>query len=320
MHRRTFLAALPAMLPAAALRMQVQERLTPIIDTHIHLFDQTRPQGAPYAGGRPPGSTAPTLPSYPPRYRALARPLGIVGAIAVEASPWIEDNLWLLETAQTDTMIVGVIGDLEPDKPEFAEYLDRYHKNPLFLGIRYGNLWGRDLTKQAENATFVAGVKRLGDAGLVFETANPRIQLLEAIVRITDQVPDVRVVLDHMPGLIPAANEQAAYDQLLAELGNRPKIFCKLSSVVRRINGDVSFDVANYRDRLNRLVAAFGEDRVLYGSDWPNSDSVAPPDQIMAVVKQYVAGKSAAFREKYLWRNSVTAYRWVRRAPDQPQA
>ena len=188
MHRRTFLAALPAMLPAAALRVQVQERLTPIIDTHIHLFDQTRPQGAPYAGGRPPGSTAPTLPSYPPRYRALARPLGIVGAIAVEASPWIEDNLWLLEAAQTDTMIVGVIGDLEPDKPEFAEYLDRYHKNPLFLGIRYGNLWGRDLTKQAENATFVAGVKRLGDAGLVFETANPRIQLLEAIVRITDQV------------------------------------------------------------------------------------------------------------------------------------
>ena len=90
----------------------------------------------------------------PPRYRALARPLGVVGAIAVEASPWIEDNLWLLETAQTDTMIVGVIGNLEPDKPEFAEYLDRYHKNPLFLGIRYGNLWGRDLTKQAENGDF----------------------------------------------------------------------------------------------------------------------------------------------------------------------
>jgi hypothetical protein len=40
----------------------------------------------------------------------------------------------------------------------------------------------------------------------------------------------------------------------------------------------------------------------------------------MAVVKQYVAGKSVAFQEKYFWRNSVTAYRWVRRAPDQPQA
>jgi predicted TIM-barrel fold metal-dependent hydrolase len=316
--RRTFLSALAA-LPAGIPRSEIQEPGIPIVDTHIHLFDQTRPQGAPYAGGRPPGSTAPTLPSYPPRYRALARPLGIVGAIAVEASPWVEDNLWVLQVAQTDTMLVGVIGNLEPDKPEFAEYLDRYRKNSLFLGIRYGNLWGRDLTKQTENADFLAGIKRLADAGLVFETANPRISLLEAIVRITDKVPDLRVVLDHMPGLIPTAAEQTTYERLLAELGKRPRIFCKLSSVVRRIDGEVSFDVATYRDRLDRLVQAFGDDRVVYGSDWPNSDSVAPPDQIIAVVKQYVAGKSAAFREKYFWRNSIPAYRWVRRAPDQPQ-
>ena len=76
-------------------------------------------------------------------------------------------------------------------------------------------------------------------------------------MRITDQVPDVRVVLDHLPGLIPAANEQATYDQLLAELGNRPKIFCKLSSVVRRINGDVSFDVANYPRPLESTRRGF---------------------------------------------------------------
>ena len=317
--RRTFLCALAATLPAGVLRSEIQESAIPIIDTHIHLFDQTRPQGAPYAGGRPPGSTAPTLPSYPPRYRALARPLGIVGAIVVEASPWVEDNLWVLQVAETDTMVVGVIGNLEPDKPEFAEYLDRYRKNPLFLGIRYGNLWGRDLTKQTENAAFVAGVKRLADAGLVFETANPRIALLEAIVRLTDKVPDVRVVLDHLPGLIPAAGEQAAYERLLAELGKRPRIFCKLSNVVRRIDGEVSLDVAAYRDRLDRLVDVFGDDRVIFGSDWPNSDGVAPPDQIIAVVKQYVAGRPAAFREKYFWRNSITAYRWLRRAPDQPR-
>src|SRR3977135_452354 len=74
----------------------------PIIDTHIHLFDPTRPQGAPYSG--PPG--VPVQPSLPPRYRKLAAPLGIVGAIKVEASPWVEDNLWVLEVAERDTIIV----------------------------------------------------------------------------------------------------------------------------------------------------------------------------------------------------------------------
>ena len=67
-------------------------------------------------------------PSLPPRYRTLATPLGIVGAIKVEASPWVEDNLWVLEVAERDPIIVGVIGNLEPDKPDFAEMLDRYRQ------------------------------------------------------------------------------------------------------------------------------------------------------------------------------------------------
>src|SRR5215510_1493856 len=148
----------------------------PIIDAHIHLFDPDRPQGAPYSGPRPAPGQKP-IAAYPDRYRRLAVPLGVVGAIKVEASPWIEDNLWVLEVAQRDPIMVGVVGNLEPDKPEFAEYLDRYRKNKLFRGIRYGNIWGRDITKQAENAAFIAGVKRLADADLVFETANPRIAL-----------------------------------------------------------------------------------------------------------------------------------------------
>ena len=48
-------------------------------------------------------------------------PLGAVGAIKVEASPWVEDNLWVLEVSQRETIIVGVIGNLEPDKPEFKD-------------------------------------------------------------------------------------------------------------------------------------------------------------------------------------------------------
>jgi len=53
------------------------------------------------------------------------------GAIAVEASHWLEDGLWFLSPAQTDEIMMGAAGYLQPEKPEFAEYLQRYHKNPL---------------------------------------------------------------------------------------------------------------------------------------------------------------------------------------------
>jgi predicted TIM-barrel fold metal-dependent hydrolase len=133
----------------------------------------------------------------PARYRKLASPLGIVGAIEVEASPWIEDNLWVLEVEQSEPMMVGMIGNLQPEKPEFQEYLDRYCKNKLFLGIRYGNLWGYSLVKQVTNPVFIEGLKLLAQADLVMDSANPRPDLIEALLRVTDRVPNLRIIIDH---------------------------------------------------------------------------------------------------------------------------
>jgi hypothetical protein len=40
---------------------------------------------------------------------------------------------------------------------------------------------------------------------------------------------------------------------------------------------------------------------------------------IVQIVKDYFNGKSRAAAEKYFWRNSLAAYKWVRRDPSQPQ-
>ena len=314
--RRDFLAGVAIAAAAVPQRGSAQAPAIPIIDTHIHLFDPTRPQGAPYSGPRTPG-VAP-IPAYPDRYRKLAVPLGAVGAVKVEASPWVEDNLWVLEVAQRDTIIVGVIGNLEPDKPEFKEYFDRYRKFPLFRGIRYGNLWGRDPVKQADNPAFINGLKLLADADLVLDTANPRMTLLESMLKISDKVPNLRIVLDHLPNFEPTPEERPAYLAALKEFAARPQVYVKLSAILRRVDGKVSTDLGSYRDRLDLLVATFGEDRIVFGSDWPNSDGVAPIDQVFAIAKAYFATKPRAVAEKYFWKNSVAAYKWVKREATQP--
>jgi L-fuconolactonase len=315
MQRREFLVGAAALTMTAVrdLPAAVSAGPIPIIDTHIHLFDATRPQGAPYKGSAQyEGGVA--LPSM---YRALAEPLGIVGAIEIEASPWIEDNLWVLEVSQKETIMVGMVGNLQPEKPEFAEYLERYHRNPLFRGIRYGNLWDYNLVEQVKNPVFLQGLQRLAQADLVLDTANPQVDLLEAIVKVSDAVPDLRIVLDHLPSLDPSPSEQARYDTVLRELGSRRKIFAKLSSIDHQVNGKVVSGLAAHRARLDLLMETFGEDRVVFGSDWPNSVGTASLSQIVELTRAYFADRPAA-AEKYFWKNSVAAYKWVKRSSNQP--
>jgi predicted TIM-barrel fold metal-dependent hydrolase len=301
----------------AALALAGAAAPMPIIDTHIHLFDPTRPGGVPW-----PDKSNATLykPALPDRYRKIATPLGIVGAIEVEASPWLEDNQWVLDVAAKDKIIVGMVGDLEPGKPEFPKQLERFHRNPMFLGIRYGNLWGRNFGAELSKPAFVSDLKSMADAGLELDTANPNPALLAAVIRVTDLVPNLRVVVDHLPQLNPPEGAaRAAYDASLRELQKRPQVYVKISEVLRRVDGRVPEDPSFYKPRLDELFGVFGEDRVLYGSDWPNSDTWAPYPKVFHVVHDYFTSKGPAVAEKYFWKNSLAAYRWKPRDSSQPR-
>lgn len=313
-NRRGFLlgAAAATSVVAAGGRVQAAPGDIPIIDTHIHLFDSSRPQGAPYKGPKEFTSHI----SLPGDYRALVAPLGIVGAIAVEASHWTEDNLWLLEAAQSDQIMVGVIGQLSPEKPEFAEYLERYHRNPLYRGFRIDN-YHNYFPEQLNNPSFFDGIKLLAQADLVLDTANPSMDLLHAVVRINDKVPDLRIIVDHLPVMEPKPEEASDYAAVLKEIHDRPNVFVKLSEILHRVNDEVALDLGSHRARLDYLMGVFGEDRVLFGSDYPNSVGTATLEQVVGLVKEYFATKPRAVAEKYFWRNSARCYKWIKRTANQ---
>lgn len=306
-HRRSFLG----MVAPVALRERLPGAVSiPIIDAHIHLFDTTRPQGVPWPDKN---DTVLYKPALPARYRQVTEGLGIVGAIEIECSPWLEDNQWVLDAAAKDSMIVGTVGDLEPGHPKFGDQLERFRRNPLFRGIRYGNLWGRDLGAELGKAEFTGGLKALAEAGLVLDTANPTPALVADVARLSDRVPNLRIVIDHVPEMDPAAAN-------LRELGKRPQIYAKVSGVLRRVAGSVPTGLDFYRDRLDEIWDIFGPDRLIYGSDWPNSDQWGTYPRVLKIVREYFHAKGPAAAEKYFWRNSIAAYRWIKRDASQPGA
>lgn len=328
LHRRDFMKAIAGVIPLAgpaSIQAAPSTPPIPIIDTHIHLFDPRRPQGVPW-----PPKTDKILyrPALPDRYQRVTQGLGIVGAIEIECSPWLQDNQWVLNVAARNKIIVGTVSDLEPGTPAFRKQLEHFHRNPLFRGIRYGNLWGRNLAAQLSRPAFVSDLKFLADAGMELDTANPDPVLIATVVRLTDQVPSLLVVIDHFPQLqFPV--EKAARKTLesnLRALGKRPQVYIKVSELVHDspLPRQFGFDSSRMSDRLNFyrsildvLWDTFGEDRLMYGSDWPNSDHSAPFREEFKVVSEYFANKGRTAQEKFFWRNSIAAYHWVKRDPSQ---
>jgi len=311
-NRREFLTAVAA-LPLVV--RAVESAPAPIIDAHIHLFDRRRPQGVPWP---PKDDPVPGTSALPPRYRELVKPFGVVGAIVEEASPWLEDNQWVLDLIATDSILVGTVGFLDPGTPDFGKNLERFHKNKLYLGIRYRNVEGRNIAEGIEQPAFVSDLKLLADAGLILDlTVTPKI-----MVRVTDRVPSLRLVIPHLPN-VRLPQERAELDAYMAdlrELGKRPQVYIKLSEVIKRVDGKVPTDPSFYREWLDQLWNIFGENRVMFGSDWPNSEHIGQFSDVMKVAQAYVKGRGAAAMDKVFWKNSAAAYRWVKRDAAQPKA
>lgn len=302
-RRELLLSAAAAVLLPRTGRAAVPHSV-PTIDTHTHFYDPTRPGGVPW----PPKSETLLYAQHLPRhYRETVAALNVVGTVVVEASPLLEDNQWILDLASDEAAIVGFVGNLPPGRPEFAAHLRRFTANPLFRGLRFD----LPILKAVGESSVDADLTRLADASLTVDVIG-RLPIVEPTLRLARRWPTLRVVIDHLPfadwhGAVPAMKTA------LKELAAQPNVFAKVSEIVRRANGNPITAPAFYRPALDALLELFGPDRVVYGSNWPVSERVAPYATVHRVATEYFATSDAALAEKFFWRNSFTAYRWIPR-------
>jgi len=290
----------------------------PVIDAHIHLLDPTRPVFSGYMGSQ--AYRALNKPSLPAMYSAQAKPLGMVGAIVVESSSWIDDNLWYLETCRADPFMVGVSGSLDPGRPDFGQYLSHFHRDPLYRAIRSSRFYSSDGGKVTLKPEQVANLKLLAQADLALDTANPSMDLMNANAMLADAIPTLRIIMDHLPSFDPTPDGQKAYEAVVKAMADRPNIFVKLSEVYHpRLSDNVIVkEYEPLRSRLEYLYGMFGEDRVMFGSDYPNSYGVASIPEEVGLMRRFFSSKSQEAAEKYFWKNSARIYKWTKRTDDQP--
>ncbi|HEY5310865.1 MAG TPA: amidohydrolase family protein, partial [Pirellulales bacterium] len=248
--------------------------------------------------------------TLPADFRQAAGP-SVQGVIVVEASPWLEDNQWLLDLADRDTLIVGIVGHLEPATPSFAGQIERFAKHPLFRGIRVN---GKLLA--ANSPSLANDLKLLADHDLELDV-NGGPDMLSTVFSIARRFSALRVVVNHLANSpIDGKAPPREWQNGMTDVGACPNVFCKVSALVEKVQprgAAVPESVDFYRPVLDVAWNAFGPDRLIYGSNWPVSRRSATYPTVEQIAVEYFRQRGASALEKFLSLNAAKAYKWVPR-------
>lgn len=313
MKRRHFIQAAAATALASAqptvFAYEDKPKPTRVIDTHTHFYDPARPQGVPW----PPDKKSPLYRTVlPADFLKVASPLGVRQTLVVEASEWVEDNQWVLDLAEKNPSIVGLVGNLDPSDVNFKSNLLRFSKNPLFRGIR----WRDNLVPlDGEFGPLKAAARQLEDLDLELDLLTP-FSKLPLVERLAKAAPKLRIVINHcgLPGDPQTLDRQ--WKKNVAIAARHPNVFMKASGLIEQVKGDAGkspTDTEYYLPVLDHLWETFGEDRLIYGSNWPVSEGGGPYESSYTVAYEYLSGKGHDAAEKFFWKNSLGVYRWIER-------
>lgn len=286
----------------------------PIVETHIHFWQTSRPGGVPW----PTAAEGPIFRDVlPPEYSALAKPQGVVSAGIIEASGIVEDNQWVLDLVKNDAFYSFFVGNLEIGASTFTADLARFAADARFVGIR------GYLTGPAEGITLTAAqltnLRDLAARGMTLDiisrgTKNPKSQ----VQALCTAVPNLRIIIDHLGGAKGPAPVDAAWEADIRRIAAAcPNLYMKFSSFYDMYApGDVVFasptDLASYKPHFDVLMASFGPDRLIWGSNWPVTDLHGSFSTQIAIAEQYLGAQGTGVRDRVMYKNALAFYRRVK--------
>ncbi len=236
---------------------------------------------------------------------ALQSPLSLEGSIAVQARQSLEESRWLLELAEKDPRILGVVGWVDLRSEDVARQLSEFSSNRRFVGVRHVVQDEPD-DRFLLGADFVRGLKCLQPYGLRYDLLLfPR--QLPAAVELVGQLPNQLFVLDHCakPEVSKGTLEPWARD--LARIASHPNVYCKVSGLVTEANWD-DWSLESLQPYLSVVEEAFGRDRLMWGSDWPVCLLASAYERWLETARRWAAGWSAPEQDAFFGGNAARFY------------
>jgi L-fucono-1,5-lactonase len=234
-----------------------------ILDTHQHFWKANRGD---YHWMTP---AVPILArDYLPRdLRPQLRKAGVARTVLVQAAQTADETDFLLKLAEETDFVAGVIGWFDLEQENFPlVYEEKRKKHPMLLGVRpmlqdlADDRWV--LRKQV-----IENLRYLAERKVVFEFLT-YTRHLPFVLEVLEEEPRLHAVIDHISKPEIKAGKMEPWNDLISKIARHQNVFCKLSGMVTEADHRV-WEPEHLRPYIEHVLDSFGEDRVMFGSDWP---------------------------------------------------
>jgi L-fuconolactonase len=230
---------------------------------------------------------------------------GIDASIAVQADQSENETTFLLDLAENNERIAGVVGwvDLLSSRvSERLEYFSHFSKLRGFRHIAQAEPDDRFLAREQ----FVKGIAQLRAFGFTYDVLIYPRQLPAAVDLVT-RLPEQRFVIDHMAKPEVKSAKTSPWAAQMREIAQNKNVFCKISGLVTEADWK-HWKADDFKPHLDVVFSAFGADRLMFGSDWPVCLLAATYEQVKQLIDNYVKEFSQSDQEKIFGGNAARFY------------
>ena len=229
------------------------------------------------------------------------------GIVAVQAHQTEDETMFLLNLAEKNPIVKGVVGWIDLQNKNIEKKLLYYSKQPLIKGFRH--------IVQSEpegfllNHQFLNGIRYLNDFQFSYDILIYENQLKEAI-EFVNKFPSQKFIIDHCAKPSIKNKSIIQWKQLLKEVAENQNVFCKLSGLITeaRWNQWNEEDLYPYFDSV---FDYFGTDRILFGSDWPVILLSGNYLKWKNLLKKYMNQFSSQENQKVFRENAIEFYNLI---------
>lgn len=230
---------------------------------------------------------------------------GFQGSVVVQARQTLEETRWLLELAENNPFILGVVGWVDLRSPRLRAELESFAGNTKLVGIRHiVQSEPDDFLLQPD---FLRGISLLEEFDLAYDILI-HTKHLPVAAEFVERFPQQRFVLDHLAKPPIKSGAVDVWARGMRKLASFPNVHAKVSGLVTEADWS-AWKPEDIRPYLDVAFECFGPRRLMIGSDWPVCKVAASYTQIVTLVKDYLSGYAAEEREAVLGGNAAKFWR-----------